>query len=128
MHEVKFTRDTGPDGEPADAYWDVVVEGVVRARVPAYGVDTADGQSALAERIGRVLDIRPDDKKISLEDLVEDLYLQLDTAEISLLQQRGWKHTSSTPNHAWRWVKTLDDATTIMCRRVDALSIEGVYR
>ena len=127
MHEISAVCDTGPVDGSGENYWDVIVEGVVRARVPAYGFDTEDGQKNLAERIGRILDMRIDGNKLSLGDLIGDLYLQVDTAEMSFLQQRGWKHTSSTPNYTWRWVKALDDGTKIMATRKDALSIEGIH-
>lgn len=69
-----------------------------------------------------------DRKNLSLEDLIYDIRIQLGIAESSFLEQRGWTHTSSTPDYVWRWVKTMDDGTKIMVRQIDALSIEGLGR
>lgn len=56
---------------------------------------------------------------------IADLRCDLDAAEMALLTQRGWKHTSSTPNHCWYWVKEFD-GKTLMIDRQSALGIEGV--
>lgn len=62
-----------------------------------------------------------------MRDRIEDLRGQLDLAETGYLESRGWKHTSSTPDFTWRWVKTLDNGARLMVDRRTALSIEGVH-
>jgi hypothetical protein len=55
---------------------------------------------------------------------LDDLTGQMDMLITGLLTGRGWRHTSSTPDSVWRWVKTLPDGTKIMTTQRDALNIE----
>ena len=66
--------------------------------------------------------------KINKQELlnrIQDLQLDLDTAEMSLLTHCGWWHTSSTPDSVWVWEKEFD-GKTLQVDRSRALSIEGL--
>lgn len=64
----------------------------------------------------------------NMRERIDDLRGRLEMAEIGYLTRRGWRHTSSTPDFHWRWVKTMEDGTRLMVDRDTALSIEGVSR
>lgn len=63
-------------------------------------------------------------KKMTLEDRIHDLRLQLEEAEQEFLEQNGWERTSSAPD--CRWVTMLDDGTKVMTNKADALRMEGI--
>jgi hypothetical protein len=102
------------DTEPADH--GVIVGSIVKllALCSGTGVDPAH----TAQKIKMSLTIEDHLNRIA------DLRCNLDMAEMALLNERGWKHTSSTPDHCWRWVKEFD-GKTLMIDRAQALHIEG---
>jgi len=59
----------------------------------------------------------------NLWDKRQDLLLELDQIERTILQNAGWKNTSRTPNYTWRWRKEID-GIIYMCSEEDALRIQ----
>jgi len=55
-----------------------------------------------------------------------DMRSDLELAEYTFLEQRGWAYTSRFPDHMCRWIKKFDDGPTLAVDRQTALSIEGV--
>lgn len=104
------------DGTPPSDHDDIV--GAITkllACCAGTGVDTGE----FAERLKVVITVEDHHNRI------ENLRCDLDMAEMGLLNQRGWKHTSSTPDCVWRWIKEIDGKMLMVDRRT-ALSIEGV--